>query len=73
MNKTKGKAVVVVRSSSPERLAYRPKEIPALTGIGQGRIYELIAQGALPSVTIGRRILVPAEALKRLLSTEVKI
>ncbi len=73
MNSKSEKTKVVVHRAPVERLAYRPKELPALTGIGQGRIYELIAQGVLPSMTIGRRILIPADALKRFLNGEAHL
>jgi len=59
---------VVVRKPAPERLAYKPKELAKMLGLAQGTIYELIAQRALESVTVGRRIIVPAEAIRRFLA-----
>ncbi len=53
------------------RLAYRPKELPAITGIGEGRIYRLIAEGRIRSLTLGHRIIVPAAALDEFLRGSV--
>ena len=37
-----------------ERLLLRPREAAALLGLGRSTVYELIASGAIPSLTIGR-------------------
>jgi excisionase family DNA binding protein len=55
------------QAPTSQRLAYRPKELPAITGIGEGRIYRLIAEGRIKSFRIGSRIIVPAEALHEFL------
>jgi excisionase family DNA binding protein len=49
------------------KLSYRPKELPPLTGIGEGRIYRLIAEGQIKSIMVGHRIIVPAWALEEFL------
>jgi len=64
----------MIRKHPPEdrihstcKLSYRPKELPSLTGIGEGRIYRLIAERRIRSITLGHRIIVPAEALDEFL------
>ena len=48
-----------------EKMLLKPSEVAEALGIGRSLIYELIAQGQIPSVRLGRCIRVPAEALKR--------
>jgi excisionase family DNA binding protein len=55
---------------SLKRLSYRPGELPAVTGIGRTRIYQLIADGTLESRLIGRTRLVSAESVERLIQGE---
>ncbi len=47
-----------------ERLLLRPHEAAELLGLGRSTVYELIASGAIPSITIGRSRRVPLEALR---------
>lgn len=49
-----------------------PEQLLATEGwpLGRSATYEAIKRGEIPSVRIGRRILVPREALERLLSGE---
>ena len=49
------------------RLTYTVEEAGRLLGLSRNLAYEGIASGAIPSIRIGRRILVPRAALKRLL------
>lgn len=48
-------------------LAYSIKEVSRATSLGRTRIYQLIAAGQLEAVKIGRRTLIPAHALHKLL------
>jgi excisionase family DNA binding protein len=41
----------------------------AMLGVGRTTLYALIAEGRLPSVQLGRRRLVPREALERFASS----
>ena len=47
-----------------ERLLLRPHEAAELLGLCRSTVYELIASGAIPSITIGRSRRVPLEALR---------
>ena len=50
-----------------ERLVVSVPEAAMLLGISRTHAYELIARGELPSIRLGRRILVPVRPLLRLL------
>lgn len=49
------------------RLTLTPKEACKLLGLSRGLMYEAIRTGQIPSIRIGRRILIPRAALERLL------
>ncbi len=53
-----------------EALVYTVEETRRLLRLSRGSTYEAIRNGLIPSVRIGRRILVPASGLSRLLSGE---
>jgi excisionase family DNA binding protein len=44
-------------------------EAAAILGISRGLAYQGVREGTLPSITIGRRIIVPTLALAALLAT----
>jgi excisionase family DNA binding protein len=52
-----------------ERLVFTVEEAAQLLGISRSFAYEAVQQGDIPSMRIGRRILVPKAALKRLLES----
>ncbi len=45
------------------KLLFSISEAMAATSLGRTKIYELIGNGALETVTLGRRRMIPAEAL----------
>ena len=51
-----------------ERLLLRPAEAAEILGVSRSKLYELVAEGKLPSVRLdeGRLIRVPLAALKAL-------
>lgn len=51
--------------SSNEALLLDVKEAAERLSIGRAMAWEMVASGELPTVRIGRRRLVPAEALRR--------
>jgi excisionase family DNA binding protein len=53
-----------------ERLTHTVAETARLLGISRGAAYEGVASGEIPSIRIGRRLLVPRAALSRLLNLE---
>ena len=50
-----------------ERLTLTVEEAAAMLGISRAGAYEAVQRGDIPSIRIGRRILVPKAALQRLL------
>lgn len=50
-----------------ERLVLTVPEAAGVLGISRAHAYELVARRELPSVRLGRRILVPRRALERLI------
>lgn len=52
------------------RLAYSLAESEALSGLSRSSLYRLIAAGKLKTIVRGRRRLVPARELERMLETE---
>ena len=48
-------------------------EAAKLLGIGRGLAYDLIAEGRLPSLRLGRRLLVPRFALEQWIAQEVGV
>jgi excisionase family DNA binding protein len=50
-----------------ERLTYDIVEAGRLLGLGRNASYEAAKTGQLPTIKIGRRLLVPKVALERLL------
>ena len=49
------------------RLAYTVEEVRQLLGLGRQAVYRAVNSGEIPSVRIGKRILVPKAALEALL------
>ncbi len=56
---------MVVRDS--QRIVLSVEEARTLLGLSRGLMYEAIRRGEIPSLRIGRRILIPRAALARLL------
>ncbi len=57
-------------ASLEERLTLTVEEAATLLGISRAFAYEAVGRGEVPSIRIGRRILVPKAALQRLLAAE---
>lgn len=51
------------------RLAYRPREVAKIIGIGITRTRELIADGRIASIRIGKCVLVTEDAIRAFLAT----
>jgi excisionase family DNA binding protein len=52
----------------PERRTYTVEEAAHILGIGRNQAYDAAKNGELPTVKLGRRLLVPRDALERLLA-----
>lgn len=65
--------VLPLRSASPlTRLTLSIAEAAELVGISRTTAYELAHSGELPTVRLGRRILVPVNQLAETLGTDVE-
>ncbi|WJS98372.1 helix-turn-helix domain-containing protein [Novosphingobium humi] len=56
---------------SPAPLAYSVADACRVSSIGKTRLYQLINQGKLKTTKLGKRTLIPAESLRRLIAGEV--
>lgn len=50
-----------------EKLTLTVTEMARLLGIGRGPAYEAVRKGTIPSVKIGKRLLISKQALMRIL------
>lgn len=50
-----------------ERRFLRPREVRDITGLGLSTIYQLIEQGRLNAIHVGRAILIPMDDVSRML------
>lgn len=46
-----------------EHIAYKPKDLVALLGLGRSTVYELLLRGKIASKKYGRRTIIPREAV----------
>ena len=53
--------------SEQARLVFSVQEISRLLGLSRASTYEAVRVGSIPSIKVGRRILVPKSALQELL------
>ncbi len=58
----------MVTGVAEERVTMTVEEAARLLGISRGLAYEMARQGRLPTLRLGRRLLVPRARLERLLS-----
>jgi excisionase family DNA binding protein len=62
----------IFEGSEPDEKSFRRKtktvpEVAAELGIGRNAAYEAVKRGEIPTVKIGRRLLVPRDAVDRIL------
>jgi excisionase family DNA binding protein len=58
-------------SPSDGKLLLTVEEVANLTSLGRSTVYELIARGEIPSITIGRSRRIPVEALRAWIRREL--
>lgn len=63
-----GRAAGAAPTSAPGRLTLTVEEAAMLLGISRAFAYEAVRRGEIPSIRIGRRVLVPRVALDRLVN-----
>jgi len=62
---------MTAKSGAPERaerVTLSVEQTAALLGISRNGTYDAINRGEIPSIRIGRKLLVPRQALERLLA-----
>ncbi len=52
-----------------QKRTYSVEEAAKILGIGRSAAYQAVRTGEIPSIRIGRRLLVPVQALEQLLLT----
>lgn len=57
----------MARFPDPERLAHSVDETARMLGISRNAAYEAVARGDIPSLRIGKRIVIPRAAIDDLL------
>jgi excisionase family DNA binding protein len=60
----------MTEQSTEHSLVMTVEEASRLLGISRGLAYELVRRGDLPSLRLGRRLVVPRQRLLALLDTE---
>ena len=58
------------QSQPSERLTYTVEEAAQLLGISRNSAYEAVRRGELPTIRLGRRILIPRSRLEDLLASQ---
>ena len=53
-----------------EKLTISATELPRVLGVGRNTAYELVKRSDFPAVRIGRRIVVPVDALRKWLERQ---
>lgn len=55
-----------MQKHAPEKLAYSIAEAVEATSISKSNLYEKIARGEISATKVGRRTVIPARALRKL-------
>ncbi|MCC6828596.1 MAG: helix-turn-helix domain-containing protein [Novosphingobium sp.] len=56
-----------MNQANPQPLAYSVQDACRVSSIGKTRLYQLISEGKLEARKIGKRTLIPAASLRRLI------
>lgn len=59
-------------SEAPDPVLLTPKQAAAALALGQTKVYELLATGALRSIKIGTARRIPREALDQFIDAELR-
>jgi len=55
-----------------QKRTYSVEEAAKILGIGRSAAYQAVGTGEIPAIRIGKRLLVPVQALEQLLSTATR-
>ena len=56
-----------METTGVQRVTYTVEEVAELLGLSRGSAYLAVATGEIPSIRIGKRILIPQRALEQVL------
>jgi excisionase family DNA binding protein len=59
----------MILSDKPERASYSPEELVILLGISRRKVYDSLNSGAIPSIRLGKRFIIPRVAIAEWLRT----
>jgi excisionase family DNA binding protein len=65
MHQLKG---ALMHTEGNEPLTYKVDEVARLLGIGRNHCYEACKRGDIPTIRVGKRLLIPRVALDRMLN-----
>lgn len=57
-------------SQAAERLTFTVEEVASILGISRNSAYEAVRRGEIPTIRLGRRILIPRSRLEDLLASQ---
>lgn len=63
--------IIFMGKETIEKLVLSPEEARKLLGLSRGSIYQALNSGQIPSLRIGRRILIPRARLEQLINGEI--
>jgi len=63
----------MIATANPPRQTLTVEDAAAMLGIGRTLAYELARTGELPSIRLGRRIIIPRAAVERMLAGNTPI
>jgi excisionase family DNA binding protein len=63
----------MVDASGDRRLVFSVEETAVLLGISRAFAYELVARGEIPSLRLGRRIVVPRVSIDELVARAARL
>lgn len=53
-----------------ERRTYQVPEVAKMLGVSRAAVYNAVARGTIPSIRIGKRVVVPRAAVEKLIGPE---
>lgn len=50
--------------TEPERATFSPEELQTLLGVGRRKVYDGLNSGAIPSIRLGKRFIIPRASIQ---------
>lgn len=58
----------ILQHPEPQRAAYRAEDLPPMLGLSRATVYKLLSEGTIRSVRVGKRYVIPVEAVAEFLA-----